>query len=170
MKTNFEHLKSACSRGYTVSSKWNNVQPLRTTQFTSGFEFNQLWCAKLIFFMLFGLFWTIPISAQVDVQNNVQNLAAKAGIIGNVTPFLSFRATTETFYALPDGKSIRDFDDYDKVWMEPSFSDEQVIQSLNNDGELISFLTVIDPSRQFRPQVYPYKHIVIGSERTTFLD
>lgn len=149
-----------------ISPRNGILPPPRKIQIIFGSNSRQFLFAKFLFFMLFGVFWTTPISAQVDVQL----LASKAGITGTLTPSLSFRVTTETFYALPAGKSILNYDDYDKIGMEPSFSDEQVLYSLNQDDELIALHTVLDPSRQFRPQVYPYKHMLLAPDRTTFFD
>ena len=117
-------------------------------------------------FTAFFMIGFLSLSAQV----NVQPLASLTGISGAVTPVITYRKTTETFYAIPPGKSILHYNDLDKAWMESSFQDEQILIASTADDDILFFSTVIDPARQFSAQVMPYRHIVIGQGQASFID
>lgn len=92
------------------------------------------------------------------------------GLSEGWTPLATYRETTEAFYALPAGKTILDYNDDEKIIMEQSFSDEQVLISWDESVGGIKSITVLDPSRQFRPEVYAYKQMVVLPNEVRFLD
>jgi hypothetical protein len=85
-----------------------------------------------------------------------------AGVPSDMEVTRSFRQTTDVYYTMPAGMTIFDYDDVDKVYMEPRSTDERIVIGRNNDNEMILIHEVLDPGTQFKPAVLGFKHVVFS--------
>ncbi len=82
----------------------------------------------------------------------------------------SYRRFANSYYALPTGMSIIDYNDFDKITMRNYVTDDRYFHVEDESGKLITIKQVLNASEQFLPQVMPYEYMVIRGQEVTFFD
>jgi len=76
----------------------------------------------------------------------------------------------DVFYSMPAGKTIFDYEDIDKVYMEPRGTDERIVIGSNRDNEMILIYEVLDPQNQYKPAVLGHNHVIFSDHFVRFYD
>ncbi len=83
------------------------------------------------------------------------------GVPSGAVPLEIYRVQREVQHALPSGASIMDYDDVDKAYMEPVYSDERYLYAEDSNNNRITVRQVVDPASQFNPQTLPHSYSVL---------
>lgn len=107
---------------------------------------------------------------QGNIPGGGAPLPAIPGLPHGVSVQESYRRFAYSFYALPTGKSIVDYNDFDKITMRNYETDDRYFHVEDESGKLITVKQVLNASEQFLPQVMPYEYMVIRGQAITFFD
>jgi hypothetical protein len=146
---------------------------------TSAFQFGSSECVKnykrfgreLAFsiFCCLSLFCT-GLLGQGNMSGGSAPLPSIPGLPQGVSVQESYRRIANFYYALPTGKSIIDYNDFDKITMRNYVTDDRYFYFEDASGKLVTVKQVLNANEQFLPQVMPYEYLVIHGQEVTFFD
>jgi len=126
---------------------------------------------RFALFIFLFIWMTFPgLNIQAQEVHPFEHTIRLEGVPADIEVTRSYRQTTNVYYSMPSGKTIFDYDDIDKVYMEPRGTDERIVIGRNAENEMILIYEVMDPETQFKPAVLGHNYVIFSDGFVRFYD